>query len=81
MRNITPEETKKYRHIISGQFSNFVLLSTELEGIETAVIAALNGTKGDYVTEPLAVLVNKDIFKMLKNPGVELIAGRSLILE
>ena len=45
MRGITPEETQKYRHIISGQFSNFVLLATELEGIETAVIAALNGTK------------------------------------
>jgi hypothetical protein len=28
MRSITPEETKKYRHIISGQFSNFVLLAT-----------------------------------------------------
>ena len=81
MRSITPEETKKYRHIISGQFSNFVLLSTELEGIETAVIAALNGTKGDYVTEPLAVLVNKEILRKLKSPGAELIAGKTVILE
>lgn len=81
MRNITPEETKKYRHIISGQFSNFVLLSTELEGIETAVIAALNGTKGDYVTEPLAVLVNREILGKLKSPGDELIAGKTVILE
>jgi len=81
MRSITPEETKKYRHIISGRFSNFVLLATELEGIETAVIAALNGTKGNYVTEPLAVLVNKEILGKLKNPGDVLVAGKSLILE
>jgi len=81
MRSITPEETKKYRHIISGQFSNFVLLSTELEGIETAVIAALNGKEGDYVTEPLAVLVNKEILGKLKSPGEVLVAGENLILE
>jgi len=58
-----------------------VLLATELEGIETAVIAALNGTKGNYVTEPLAVLVNKEILGKLKNPGAVLVAGKSLILE
>ena len=81
MRDITPEETKKYRHIISGQFSNFVLLSTEFGGIETSVIASLNGKKGDYVTEPLAVLVNKEIFALLKSPGTDLISGKSLILE
>ena len=81
MRDITPEETKKYRHIISGQFSNFVLLSTELEGIDTAVIAALNGTQGDYVTEPLAVLVNREILGKLKSPGEVLVAGENLILE
>jgi len=81
MRDITPEETKKYRHIISGQFSNFVLLATEFDGIETAVIAALNGTKGNYVTEPLAVLVNRGILKKLKSPGEVLVAGKSLILE
>ena len=81
MRNITPEETKKYRHIISGQFSNFVLLSTEFGNIETSVIASLNGKKGNYVTEPLAVLVNKDILALLKSPGANLIAGKNLILE
>lgn len=81
MRSITQEEAKKYRDIISGQFSNFVLLSTELGNIETSVIASLNGKEGDYVTKPLAVLVNKDIFAMLKSPGDELIAGKTLILE
>jgi len=81
LRNITPEETKKYRDIISGQFQNFVLLATEFDGIETTVIAALNGKEGDYETKPLAVLVNKEIFKKLKNPGAELLAGQNLILE
>jgi hypothetical protein len=81
MRDITAEETKKYRHIISGQFSNFVLLATELEGIDTTVIAALNGTQGDYVTEPLAVLVNREILGKLKSPGDVLVAGKNLILE
>ena len=80
MRDITPEETKKYRHIISGQFSNFVLLATELAGIETAVIASLNGLEGNYTTEPLAVLVNKEIFALLKNPGDDLTEGGNLIL-
>ena len=81
MRSITYEEARKYRHIISGQFSNFVLLATELEGIETAVIASMDGKKGDYVTTPLAVLVNKEIFKKLKSPGDDLIAGKTVILE
>jgi len=81
MRNITPEETKKYRHIISGQFSNFVLLSTELAGIETSVIASLDGNPGNYTTTPLAVLVNKEIFSQLKSPGNVLVAGKNLILE
>lgn len=81
MRSITPEETKKYRHIISGQFSNFVLLATELVGIDTSVIAALNGKPGDYTTEPLAVLVNKEILGKLKSPGSVLVAGKNLILE
>ncbi len=81
MKSITPEETKKYRHIISGQFSNFVLLATELGSIKTSVIASLNGKKGDYITEPLAVLVNKEIFALLKSPGAELIVGKNIILE
>ena len=81
LRNITPEETKKYRDIISGQFHNFVLLATELDGMETAVIAALNGKEGDYETKPLAVLVNKELFKKLRSPGRTLVAGQNLILE
>ncbi|MBN1156541.1 hypothetical protein JXA85_02930 [Candidatus Woesearchaeota archaeon] len=81
MRNITQEEAKKYRDITSGQFSNFVLLATELDGIETSVIASLNGRPGDYTTKPLAVLVNKEIFRRLKSPGVTLIHNQNLILE
>ena len=81
MRNITQGEAKKYRHIISGQFSNFVLLATEFDGIETSVIASLDGKQGDYVTTPLAVLVNKEIFRRLKSPGDDLIVNRNLILE
>ena len=81
MRNITQEEAKKYRDIISGQFSNFVLLATELDGVETSVIASLNGKEGDYVTKPLAVLVNKGIFQKLKNPGATLVHNQNLILE
>lgn len=81
MRDITQKEAKKYRDIISGQFHNFVLLATELDGIETSVIASLNGEEGDYVTEPLAVLVNKTIFRKLKSPGNNLIHNKNLILE
>ena len=81
MRNITPEETKKFRDIISGQFHNFVLLSTEFDGVETSVIAALNGKEGDYSTKPLAILLNKELFGKLCSPGSTLIAGKTLILE
>lgn len=81
LRNITPEEAKKFRDLISGQFQNFVLISTELDGIETAAIAALNGEEGSYETKPLAVLVNKEVFAKLKSPGAELRAGQNLILE
>lgn len=81
MRDITKEETKKFRDLISGQFHNFVLLATELDGVETSVIASLDGKEGDYVTTPLAVLVNKPIFRKLKSPGANLIHNRNLILE
>jgi len=81
MRNITYEEAKKFRDLTSGQFSNFVLLATELDGIETSVIASLDGKKGDYVTTPLAVLVNKAIFRKLESPGDNLIHNKNLILE
>ncbi|MCK4792641.1 MAG: hypothetical protein KAV87_53420 [Desulfobacteraceae bacterium] len=81
MRNISPEEAKKFRDLTSGQFHNFVLLATELDGIETTVIAALNGKQGDYITTPLAVLVNKAIFKKLKSPGATLAHNQNLILE
>ena len=81
MRNITQEEAKKYRDITSGRFSNFVLLATELDGVETSVIASLDGKKGDYTTTPLAVLVNKEIFRKLKSPGATLVHNQNLILE
>ena len=81
MRDITPEETKVFRDIISGQFHNFVLLATEFDGIETCVIAALNGDKGNYRTKPLAVLINKEIFHKLINPGSILVVNKNLVLE
>ena len=80
MRNITQEEAQKFRDITKGKFTNFILLSTEFQGIETAVIASLNGLEGDYTTEPLAILVNKEIFALLKNPGDDLTEGKNLIL-
>lgn len=81
MRNITQEERKVFRDLISGQFSNFVLLATELDGIETCAIAALNGQEPNYTTKPLAVLVNKEIFPKLRSPGETLVAGQTITLE
>ena len=81
MKALTPTEVKLYRDIISGQFQNFVLLATEFEGVETGVIASLSGEEGNYTTKPLAILVNKDIFKKLKSPGAKLLAGKTLVLE
>ena len=81
MRSITEEEKKLFRDLISGQFSNFVLLATELDGIETCTIAALNGKEPDLRTKPLAVLVNKQILRKLKSPGETLVAGQTIVLE
>ena len=81
MRDITPEEIKVFRDLIGGQFSNFVLLATELDGTETCVIAALNGQEPNLTTRPLAVLVNKEIFQKLRSPGETLIAGQTITLE
>ncbi len=81
MRTITHDEKKVFRDLTSGQFSNFVLLATELDGVETCVIAALNGKEPDIRTLPLAVLVNKEILQKLKSPGEVLVAGQTIILE
>ena len=81
MRNLTPEEIKLYRNLISGRFQNFVLVSSEFDGIETGIIAALNGSDGAYETTPLAILINGDVFKKLKSPGAVLHAGKTLVLE
>ena len=81
MREITQDERKVFRDLIGGQFSNFVLLATELDGIETCTIAALNGQEPDLTTKPLAVLVNKEILQKMKSPGETLVAGKTIILE
>ena len=81
MRSITEEEKKLFRDLISGQFSNLVLLATELDGIETCAIAALNGKEPELMTKPLAVLVNNQIFRKLKSPGETLVAGQMIVLE
>ncbi len=81
MRDITPDEIKVFRDIISGQFHNFVLLATEFDGINTCVIAALNGEEGNYTSKPLAVLINKEIFTKLINPGSTLVVNKNLVLE
>ena len=81
MRAPTHDEKKVFRDLTSGQFSNFVLLATELDGIETCVIASLNGKEPNIATRPLAVLVNREILKKLKSPGDVLVAGQTIILE
>ena len=81
MRSITDDEKKLFRDLTSGRFSNFVLLATKIDGIETAVIAAMDGREPHITTRPLAVLVNKDILQKLEHPGETLIAGHTIILE
>lgn len=70
MREITKEEKNVFEAITSGKYENFVLVSTEFDGVETAVIAAVSQDGEDMRIEPLAILVKPEFFKKLLNPAI-----------
>lgn len=68
MRAITSQEVDLFNWI-SQQADNLALVSTELNGVETACISCITRQgKEHYLIQPLAVLVNDGIMPMLKEP-------------
>jgi len=69
-RAITQEEKDNFRALTSGEYTNFGLVNTTLNGVETAVIVAINEETGDgeIRMDPLAILINEQIFEMLTDP-------------
>jgi hypothetical protein len=67
MRALNQAERDLFDLIVSGQRSNLALVSTECNGVETACISWVARDGEEYQIVPLAVLVNSEIFAMLKS--------------
>lgn len=69
MRAINREE-KRIFNLMRLRIKNMALVSTELDGIETAVICdvGLDEATKEILMFPKAVLVNDEILKKLKQP-------------
>jgi hypothetical protein len=68
MRALTQAERDLFEQLLSGAAANLALVSTECNGIETACISRVETDGESYWIIPLAVLVNEEIFAMLKAP-------------
>ena len=71
MRAINDDEKRLFACIrqFNGQYLG--LVSTELQGIETACICWIEQQETKVAIQPLAILVNDEIFPMLTEPGTE----------
>lgn len=68
MRAVSNSEKVLFDALTSGRLGNLAVVSSELDGIETAVIVAVDRDGSEYVMSPLAVLVNDEISAKLANP-------------
>lgn len=71
MRAINQEEKRLFDCLRQPNGERLALVSTELNGVETACISWVEEGGENYTIQPLAVLVNDAIFQMLKDPGAE----------
>lgn len=70
MRSLLKAE-KALFDTLCADYKDLCLVSTKLRGIETATIAHVAvGDAGVHLT-PLVVLVNAEIFKLLKDPAAD----------
>ncbi len=65
-RPLTSGESRVFNGIRDG--SNIVLMQTQFDGEETAVICAMTGEGDDIHVTPLAVLVTDAMFGRLSAP-------------
>jgi hypothetical protein len=67
---LTDEQAQVFHDLTSGRFSNFALVSSALDGKPVAVIAAVHQVSDDeQFVEPLAILVDDDLFGRLTDPA------------
>lgn len=70
MRAINDEEKNTFNLITESESPKLCLVSTELSDIETACISWCKKEEdGTYRIIPLAVIVNEEIFSLLKDPA------------
>lgn len=72
MRAVSLNEFDTFQQLTGGVYSNYALASTELSGVETAVIVSVDMDGDEYVLTPVAVLVNDDIMEMLTRPDKDM---------
>jgi hypothetical protein len=68
MRALNQAERDLFNRIVRGGYSNLALVSTECNGVETGSICQVETDGQKYRLFPLAVLVNDDVFRLLKAP-------------
>ena len=77
MKALTEEQSEMFHAITSGEYDNFVLVSTEFQGQDVAVIAAYEESEDDIVLAPLAILIDSEneafFMSNLEDPTVGLV--------
>lgn len=66
MRALTEEEKNTFDLITGADCPQLALISTELDGIETSCISLVSQDGQEFMIQPLAVIVNNEIFSKLK---------------
>ena len=72
MREISKEESEVFEALIGGKYTNFALMSTEFDGVETAVIVAVSKEGENVMLEPIAILVKPELFDRLVQPDADM---------
>lgn len=69
MRAINDQESKLFNALISGEYDNFVLVSTEFQGEETTAIATIEFDGSDYIVTPVYIAVTDKMFAAMIDPA------------
>jgi hypothetical protein len=75
MRPINETEREEFQALASGEYDNFAIVSTEYDGEETVVIAAVVPEDGDEATfsvHPLYVRLTPAMFARLQRPDTDM---------
>jgi UDP-N-acetylmuramyl pentapeptide synthase len=65
MKALTPEQSELFQALVSGEYDNFLLASSQFQGQDVAVIAAYADDGETFTMHPVAILIdttNEDFF-------------------